>query len=155
MHAAQTTGGGVLHGIGPPSIAFATASPPPFPELDQMLSVAAIDLGLHVEMPTLDQDGEFADQPSRAKHSNRISSAGRLAKASASAVRASLRGITRHPPTTQGRESANKMGLPTRHLEPEGARVLKSTGGKPKTPTLSRAVGFCEAYRCSQGAGQV
>ena len=40
---------------------------PPFTELRQMLLVDAIDLGLHLGMPTLDQDGEFADQPSRAK----------------------------------------------------------------------------------------
>ena len=37
---------------------------PPFTELRQMLPVGAIDLGLHLGMPALDQDREFADQPS-------------------------------------------------------------------------------------------
>ena len=32
-----------------------------------MLPVNAIDLGLHLGMPALDQDGELTDQPSRAK----------------------------------------------------------------------------------------
>ena len=31
-----------------------------------MLFVDAIDLGLHLWRPALDQDGEFADQPARA-----------------------------------------------------------------------------------------
>jgi hypothetical protein len=39
----------------------------PFAERRQMLLVDAIDLGLNLGMPALDQDGEFADQPSRAK----------------------------------------------------------------------------------------
>ena len=32
-----------------------------------MLLVDAINLGLHLGMPALDQDRDFADQPSRAK----------------------------------------------------------------------------------------
>ena len=48
-----------------------------------MLLVDAIDLGLHLGMPALDQDREFTDQPSERNQSNRISSAGRLAKTSA------------------------------------------------------------------------
>jgi hypothetical protein len=70
-----------------------------------MLLVDAIDLGLHVGMPTLDLDGEFG-RPER-NQSKRISSAGRLAKASASAARASLRGVTRRPPirTVESRRS--------------------------------------------------
>ena len=36
-------------------------------ELRQMLLVDAIDLNLHLGMPALHQDGEFADQSSRAK----------------------------------------------------------------------------------------
>jgi hypothetical protein len=36
-------------------------------ELRQTLPVDAIDLGLHLGMPALDQDGEFTDQPARAK----------------------------------------------------------------------------------------
>ena len=32
---------------------------PPFAELRQTLLVDAIDLGLHLRMPALDQDGEF------------------------------------------------------------------------------------------------
>ena len=39
----------------------------PFAELRQMFLVEAIDLGLHLGMPALDQDGEFTHQPSRAK----------------------------------------------------------------------------------------
>ena len=39
--------------------------------------VDAMDLGLHLGMPALDQDGEFTDQPER-NQSNRISSAGSL-----------------------------------------------------------------------------
>jgi hypothetical protein len=39
----------------------------PFAELRQTLLVDAINLGLHLGMPALDQDREFADQPSRAK----------------------------------------------------------------------------------------
>ena len=38
-----------------------------FAELGQMLPVNAIDLGLHLGMPALDQDRELTDQPSRAK----------------------------------------------------------------------------------------
>ena len=40
---------------------------PPFAELGQMLLVNAINLGLHLGMPALDQDRELTDQPSRAK----------------------------------------------------------------------------------------
>ena len=75
----------------------------PFAELRQMLLVDEIDPGLHLGMPALDQDGEFADQPSERNQSNRISSAGRLAKTSARTVSASLRGVTRRPPTTNQR----------------------------------------------------
>ena len=115
---------------------------PPFAELRQTLLVDAIDLGLHLRMPALDQDGEFPPGPER-NQSNRISSAGRLANTSANADSASLRGITRHPPTTQERE-CKQDGLADPAPRPAGgARVLKSTGGKPKTPTLSRTVGFC------------
>jgi len=32
-----------------------------------MFLVDAIDLGLHLGMPALDEDGEFTNQPSRAK----------------------------------------------------------------------------------------
>ena len=60
-----------------------------------MLLVDAIDLGLHLGMPALDYDREFADQPSRATPVEQNFLAGRLAKASASAVSASLRGVTR------------------------------------------------------------
>ena len=35
-----------------------------------MVPIDAIDLGLHLWMPALDQDREFADQPSRAKPVN-------------------------------------------------------------------------------------
>jgi hypothetical protein len=38
---------------------------PPFAERREMFLVDAIDLGLDLGMPALDQDGEFADQPSR------------------------------------------------------------------------------------------
>ena len=38
-----------------------------FAELRQMLLVDAINLGLHLGMPALDQDRELTDQPSRAK----------------------------------------------------------------------------------------
>ena len=60
-----------------------------------MLLVDAIDLGLHLGMPALDYDREFADQPSRAKPVEQNFLAGRLAKASAAAVSASLRGARR------------------------------------------------------------
>ena len=40
---------------------------PPFAELRQMLLVDAIDLGLHIGMPTFEYYREFADQSSRAK----------------------------------------------------------------------------------------
>jgi len=39
----------------------------PFAEFRQMLLVDAIDLGLHLGMPALDQDGECTHQSSRAK----------------------------------------------------------------------------------------
>ena len=108
---------------------------PPFAELGQMLPVNAIDLGLHLGIPALDQDGEFADQPSERNQSKRISSAGRSAKASASAARASLRGVTRRPPTAW--ESTQK-----KHVAPPA----EVTGGTTKrfrlTPQRQHEVGM-------------
>ena len=58
----------MLQGVGyPTSIVLRCRITPPFAELRQMLLVDAINLGLHLGMPALDQDRELADQPSRAK----------------------------------------------------------------------------------------
>jgi hypothetical protein len=57
-----------------------------------MLLVEAINLGLNLRMPALDQDRESPTSRPERNQSNRISCAGRLAKTSASAVSASLRG---------------------------------------------------------------
>jgi hypothetical protein len=66
--AAQTTGGGFCTvSAFPQSIVLRCRVTLPFSELRQMLLVDAINLGLHLGMPVLDQDREFADQPSRAK----------------------------------------------------------------------------------------
>src|SRR4051794_39692954 len=64
-----------------------------------MLLVDAINLGLHSGcLRLIRTESSPTSRPER-NHSNRISSAGRLAKTSASAVSASLRGVTRRPPT--------------------------------------------------------
>ena len=58
----------MLQGVGyPTSIVLRCRVTPPFAELRQMLLVNAVDLGLHLGMPALDQDGEFTHQPARAK----------------------------------------------------------------------------------------
>ena len=60
-------GGGCCIGGYPTSIVLRCRVTPPFAELRQMLLVNAVDLGLHLGMPALDQDGEFTHQPARAK----------------------------------------------------------------------------------------
>ena len=67
-HAAPTTGGGCCTvSAFPQSIVLRCRVALPFAELRQMLLVDAINLGLHLGMPALDEDGEFADQSARAK----------------------------------------------------------------------------------------
>ena len=68
-----------------------------------MLPVDAIDLGLHVGMSALHQDGELAHQSSRAKPFKQDFLRRALAKTSARTVSASLRWVTRRPPTTNQR----------------------------------------------------
>jgi hypothetical protein len=51
----------------PTSIVLRCRVTPPFAELRQMLLVNAVNLGLHLGMPALDQDGEFTHLPARAK----------------------------------------------------------------------------------------
>ena len=81
----------------PQSIALRCRLTPSFAEFRQMLLVDAIDPGLHVRH-FIRTESSPTNRPER-NHSNRISSAGRLAKASASAVNASLSGlVTPRPP---------------------------------------------------------
>jgi hypothetical protein len=51
----------------PRSIVLRSRVTPPLADRRQMFLVDAINLGLHLGMPALAQDGEFAGQPSRAK----------------------------------------------------------------------------------------
>ena len=65
---ARTTSGRIGFCVGFPTInLLALPGHAAFYELRQMFLVDAINLGLYLGMPALDQDGEFADQPSRAK----------------------------------------------------------------------------------------
>jgi hypothetical protein len=59
--------GAARYRLSPQSIVLRCRVTPPFAELRQMLLVDEIDPGLHVGVPALDQEREFADQPSRAK----------------------------------------------------------------------------------------
>jgi hypothetical protein len=64
----RTTSGRIGFCVGFPTIKFLRCRvTAPLAERRQMLLVDAIDLGLNFGMPTLDQDGEFTHQPSRAK----------------------------------------------------------------------------------------
>src|SRR4051794_12060779 len=63
----QAGGGCCTASAFPQSIVLRCRVTPLFAELCQMLLVDAINLGLHLGMPALDQDREFADQPSRTK----------------------------------------------------------------------------------------
>ena len=71
-----------------------------------MFLLDAINLGLHVRVPALDQDGEFTRQPTRAKPVEYISSAGHLTKASARAPDASFEPHGSAAPSTEGRRWA-------------------------------------------------
>jgi hypothetical protein len=103
-----------------------------------VLLIDAIDLGLHLRMPTLDEDGE-------------ISSAGDFAKASASAAIASVSGLatpqrstSAEPPGLARLGLRKRVCLPARRPR-EGGGVSADPSeqtGKPNAPTRCGLFGF-------------